>query len=113
MCLLTSLVISNIETLPLPPNTAFRFASAFIILLLTLSCRPFFLMYCQSFLVTSVLGIGLSPTTKARALLIFMGFMNAALGFLFVLAFFTTFFFATFFTAFFFAAFFLAIRYLL
>src|SRR5215467_7749612 len=30
MCLLTSLVISNIETLPLPPNTALSLSSALI-----------------------------------------------------------------------------------
>src|ERR1700738_1299390 len=37
-------------------------------------------MYCQSFLVTSVRGIGELPTTLARSLLGRIGFMNAALG---------------------------------
>src|SRR6185369_2244494 len=39
-------------------------------------------MYAQSFLVTSVRGIGLLPTTSDRAALGVIGFMNAALGFL-------------------------------
>ena len=38
------------------------------------------LMYCQSFLVTSVRGIGELPTTEARSLLGCIGFMNAAFG---------------------------------
>ena len=38
----TSFVISNIETFPLPPNTAFSFSSALIIRLLTASCSLFF-----------------------------------------------------------------------
>jgi hypothetical protein len=37
-------------------------------------------MYCQSFLVTSVRGIGELPTTLARSLLGCIGFMNAAFG---------------------------------
>jgi hypothetical protein len=37
-------------------------------------------MYCQSFLVTSVRGIGELPTTLARSLLGRIGFMNAAFG---------------------------------
>jgi len=44
------------------------------------SCRPFFLMYAQSFLVTCVRGMGLEPTTCARALSGCTGCMNAALG---------------------------------
>src|SRR6476646_6818003 len=44
------------------------------------SWRPFRLMYCQSFLVTSVRGIGELPTTLARSLLGRIGFMNAAFG---------------------------------
>src|ERR1700704_4783552 len=44
------------------------------------SWRPFRLMYCQSFFVTSVRGIGELPTTLARSLLGCIGFMNAALG---------------------------------
>jgi hypothetical protein len=37
-------------------------------------------MYCQSFLVTSVRGIGELPTTFARSPLGCIGFMNAAFG---------------------------------
>src|SRR5687767_12636578 len=37
-------------------------------------------MYCQSFFVTSVRGIGELPTTEARSLLGCIGFMNAAFG---------------------------------
>jgi len=37
-------------------------------------------MYCQSFLVTSVRGIGELPTTEERSLLGCIGFMNAAFG---------------------------------
>src|SRR5207253_5811882 len=44
------------------------------------SFRRFFLMYSQIFLVTSVRGIGLSPTTAASCGLGFIGFMNAAFG---------------------------------
>src|SRR6266511_1686794 len=44
------------------------------------SCRPFRLMYCQSFLVTSVRGIGEEPTTAESCGLGCIGFMNAALG---------------------------------
>ena len=43
-CLLTSLVIANMLTDALPPKTAFSLASALIIRLFFLSCRPFFLM---------------------------------------------------------------------
>src|SRR5512147_1252579 len=92
-----------------PPNTAFRFSSALMFLLFTESCSLFFLIYCHNFLVTSVLGSGLLPTTFARVSLIFMGFMNDGFGFLlaftffFAAGFFATFF-ATFFTVFFFAA---------
>src|SRR4051812_7447886 len=64
-CLLTSLVISNMLTVALPPNTAFNASSALIMRLFFLSCRPFFLMYAQSFLVTSVRGIAFDPTTSA------------------------------------------------
>jgi hypothetical protein len=57
-----------------------------------LSCSPFFLMYAQSFFVTSVRGNGLVPTTSLSAALGVIGFMNAALGFLagFFVAFFAT-----------------------
>jgi hypothetical protein len=44
------------------------------------SWRPFRLMYCQSFFVTSVRGIGVLPTTLERSLLGCIGLMNAALG---------------------------------
>ena len=40
----TSFVISNMETFPLPPNTAFSFSSALMRRLLTASCSLFFLM---------------------------------------------------------------------
>jgi len=40
----TSFVISNIETVFLPPKTARSLSSALMFRLLTLSCRPFFLM---------------------------------------------------------------------
>src|SRR5882757_4643949 len=87
-CLLTSLVISNMLTVALPPNTAFKLSSALIMRLFFLSCRPFFLMYAQSFLVTSVRGIAFDPTTSASFSLGWTGFMNAAFGFRFAAAFF-------------------------
>src|SRR5688572_10131371 len=65
-CLLTSLVISNIETCFLPPNTSFSFSSALMLRRFLLSWSPFFLMYIQIFLVTSVRGIGLFPITAPR-----------------------------------------------
>jgi len=43
-CLLTSLVISNMFTAPLPPNTVLSGGSALIMRLFLASCRPFFLM---------------------------------------------------------------------
>ena len=43
-CLLTSLVISNMLTVALPPKTGFSAASALIMRLFFASCRPFFLM---------------------------------------------------------------------
>ena len=64
----------------LVPTTALSFASALIMVRLTLSCRSFFLMYSHSFLVTSVRGRGLSPMMAANAALGFMAFMKAALG---------------------------------
>src|SRR5713226_7393079 len=79
-CLLTSLVISNMLTVALPPNTAFRLSSALIMRLFFLSCRPFFLMYAHSFFVTSVRGIAFDPTTAASLSLGCTGFMNAAFG---------------------------------
>src|ERR1700741_4368762 len=80
-CLLTSLVISNMLTVFLPANTGFSLSSALMLRLFLASCRPFFLMYAQSFLVTSVRGIGLSPITSPSAALGVMGFMKAALAF--------------------------------
>src|SRR5207244_6021745 len=65
----------------LPPNTALSVASALIIRRFFLSCRLFFLMYCHSFLVTSVRGIGLLPTTSASVSSGWTGRMNAALAF--------------------------------
>src|SRR5437879_11519582 len=81
-CLLTSLVISNMLTCALPPNTGFSMSSDLIMRLFFLSCRPFFLMYAHSFFVTSVRGIGFEPTTSESAALGCTGFMKAALGFL-------------------------------
>ena len=43
-CLLTSLVISNMFTVALPPKTAFNAASALIMRLFCGSCSPFFLI---------------------------------------------------------------------
>src|SRR4249920_1695888 len=68
----------------LPPKTAFSGPSALIMRLFFLSCRPFFLMYAHSFLVTSVRGIGFDPTTSASLSLGCTGFMNAAFGLRFV-----------------------------
>src|SRR5437762_14240947 len=65
----------------LPPNTACNAASALIRVLFFLSCNPFFLMYCQSCLVSSVRGSGFEPTTNASFSLGWTGFMNAAFGF--------------------------------
>src|SRR3954454_22507326 len=87
-CLLTNLVISNMLTCALPPNTGFSASSDLIIRLFFLSCRPFFLMYAHSFLVISVRGIGFEPTTSASAALGCTGFMNAAFGFRLLAAFF-------------------------
>ena len=43
-CLLTSFVIANMLTDALPPKIGLRAASALIMRLFFLSCRPFFLM---------------------------------------------------------------------
>src|SRR5258708_36461484 len=43
-CLLTSLVISNIVTVFLPPKTAFNASSALMLVLFFLSWSPFFLI---------------------------------------------------------------------
>src|SRR5688572_28495786 len=50
------------------------------------SCSLLRLMYSQIFLVTWVRGRGLLPITSPRAALGVIGFMNAALGFLFFVA---------------------------
>src|SRR5215217_7178621 len=75
-----SLVISNIETCALPPKTAFSLSSALIIWRLSAACRSAFLMYSQTFFVTSVRGSGLLPTTAASSAEGVSSFMNAALG---------------------------------
>src|SRR5437762_5066823 len=80
-CFPTSFVISNMLTVALPPNTVFSLSSALMLRLFFGSCRSFFLMYCQSRLVTSVRGIGLLPITSASCGLGCIGFMNAALAF--------------------------------
>ena len=67
------------ETCP-RPKIGRRFSSALIMRRFFESWRPFRLMYCQSFFVTSVRGIGELPTTEASSLLGCIGFMNAAFG---------------------------------
>src|SRR5262249_13481408 len=58
-------------------------SSAWMFRLLFLSCKPFRLMYAQSFLVTSVRGSAPEPTTAASCSLGRIAFMNAGLGFRF------------------------------
>src|SRR5690606_5798109 len=108
--------MSNIETWS-RLKMGRRFSSALIMRRFFLSCRPFRLMYAQSFLVTSVRGMGLLPITSESAALGCMAFMNAAFGFRLAPDFFAAFlvdFFAAFRAGFlavlldFFAAFFLA-----
>src|SRR3954470_24770648 len=116
-CLFTSFVMSNIETWPLPQKIGLSLSSALIIRRFFASCRLFFLMYCQSFLVTSVRGIGDAPTTGASCPEGVIGFMNAGFGArlvffagaFFAAAFFAGAFFAAAFFAPFLAAFFLAV----
>src|SRR5262249_31039534 len=79
-CLLTSLVISNIETVRLPPKTALSLSSALMFRRSFASWRLFLRMYAQSFFTTSVRGSGLLPTTCARSSEGVSSFMNAALG---------------------------------
>ena len=74
-----SLVISNMVTCDLPKIT-FSLSSALMLRLFAASCSLFFLMYSHIFLVTSVRGIGVAPMTAANAGLMFIGFINAALG---------------------------------
>src|SRR5262245_59830564 len=78
--------MAHMFTDDLPPNTALSLSSSLIIRLFFLSCRPFFLMYAHSFLVTSVRGIAFAPTTSASVPLGCTGRMKAAFGFLFALA---------------------------
>src|SRR3546814_8866597 len=106
MCLLTSLVISNMLTLDLPPKTFFSLSSALIWRRFFWSCRLCFLMYAQRFLVIWPRGMALVPTISASVALGVIGFISAALGLraLFLTAFFATFLVATFFGAAFFAA---------
>src|SRR5689334_21026497 len=80
-CFDTSLVISNMLTWRLPPNTARSFSSALIMVRFFASWSLFFLMYAQSFFVTSVRGIAFPPTTSASVADGFIGFMNAGFGF--------------------------------
>src|SRR5215211_911187 len=110
--------MSNIVTWDRPPNTGRSLSSALMARRFFASCRPFRLMYCQSFLVSSVRGSAEFPTTAPRALSGCTGRMNAALGTRFLADFFAAFlvalladFFADFladFLADFFAVFFLA-----
>src|SRR4029453_6315330 len=85
MCLLTSLVISNMETWGLP-KISLSLSSPLIIRLLAESWRLYFLMYSQSFLVISVRGSGFSPITAASWGLGLSAAMKAALGFRLVAA---------------------------
>ena len=81
-CAEMSLVISNIDTCFLPPNTATNFASPLIMRLFASSCNLCFLMYSQIFLVTSVRGIGSAPITAAKTGDKVIGFMKAEFAFL-------------------------------
>src|SRR6185295_7231759 len=77
--LLMSLVISNIDTWPFLKISR-SLASALIMVRLFASWRLFFLMYSQTFFVTSVRGTGRSPMIAASELLGVIAFMNAAFG---------------------------------
>src|SRR5205085_1677919 len=65
-CFPTSLVISNMLTWPFL-KIGLSLSSALISRLFLVSCSLFFLMYAQSFFVTSVRGSGLLPTTSASS----------------------------------------------
>src|SRR3546814_8975574 len=80
MCLLTSLVISNMLTLDLPPKTFFSLSSALIWRRFFWSCRLCFLIYAQRFLVIWPRGMALVPPISARVALGVLGFISAALG---------------------------------
>src|SRR5687768_12079921 len=112
--------MSNIETCDLPPKIGLSASSALIMRRFFASWSPFRLMYCHSFFVTSVRGIGEEPTTAESCALGCMAFMKAAFGvrfaaffagaFFFAAAFLAGAFLADFFAADFFApAFFLAV----
>src|SRR5512133_2090499 len=77
-CLLTNLVISNIVTCFFPPKRGLSLSSALMLVLFFWSWSEFFLIYCQSFFVTSVRGIALEPTTCESASSGCMGFIKAA-----------------------------------
>ena len=66
------------------PKRALSLSSA---LMLRLSWRPFFLIYCQIFLTASVLGKAAAPITAAKVFDGVKGLMKAGFGALFVLAF--------------------------
>jgi hypothetical protein len=74
-CFDTSLVISNIETWSFL-KMGLSLSSALMLRLFLLSWSLFFLMYAQSFFVTSVLGIGVAPTIAANFSLGVTGAMN-------------------------------------
>ena len=65
---------------------SFSLASALIIVRFVASWRLCFLMYSQTFLVTSVRGTGLSPMIAASEGLGVIAFMKAALGVRFLAA---------------------------
>src|SRR5215204_1262698 len=79
--LFTIFASSNIEICALP-NIGFSLASALIILLFLLSCKPFLRIYSHIFFTISVLGIALPPITSAKVAFGVNGAMKAALGFL-------------------------------
>src|SRR4026207_686576 len=79
--------MSNMVTWLRPPNTGRSLSSALMARRFLESCRPFRLMYAQIFLVTSVRGMALLPTTAPSAASGCIGFMDAALGVRFLLDF--------------------------
>src|SRR5215213_10575706 len=72
--------MSNIVTCDRPPKTGRSLSSALMARRFLASCRPFRLMYAHSFLVSSVRGIGVLPTTADSAVSGCTGRMKAALG---------------------------------
>ena len=80
-CLLTSLVISNIDTCGLPLNTTFSLSSALIyVRRFFLSCRAIFLDIAPDLLGDFGTRHCVHAITAPRAALGIMGFMNAAFG---------------------------------